>query len=189
MRVHALEVAVHRIVCGTVSRFVTERPDHDAGVVVVSAHHAHAAFKECVCPVGVVGQPAHRRHAVGFYIGLIYHVHAQSVTQVIKPGLMGIVGAANRIEVVLLHQPNIALNRFQWLGVAMLRMVLVLVYAADEHWFAVKPQHAVDDLDLSKTNVGRLGFHFSDAIAVEQCQGESIEVGFFCTPEFDGTCV
>ena len=50
---------------------------------------------------------------------------------------MWVVGAANGVEVVLFHQPNVALDSLQRLGVAMFRVVFVLVSICHQKRFLI----------------------------------------------------
>ena len=50
---------------------------------------------------------------VAFGVGLVDHVHPEFVTQIEEMGVVGIVGGADRIELELLHQFDVAAHRLK----------------------------------------------------------------------------
>ena len=155
-RVAALDPAIHGIVGRTVTRLVAQRPDDDRGVVEIPCHHAGRPLQKGVAPGGIPRQPPHRGHAVGLQIRLIHHIEAEPIAEAIKVGVVGIVGATHRVEVVPLHQQQIPLHGGAIDGIAPGGMVFMAVGTANEQRLPVDPQQAATDLHHPKAHIARL---------------------------------
>ena len=86
-----------------IAGFITKGPANNTGMVEVPGNHAGHTLQECVGPSRIIGQRPHWRHAVSLDIRLVDHIQTQPITQAIKVCLMWVVGAANGVEVMLLH--------------------------------------------------------------------------------------
>ena len=70
-------------------------------------------------------------------LGLVDDVHAQLVAEVVEAGVVGVVAAADGVEVELLHQGDVLEVERGGDGLAVDVAVLVAVGALDEDGFAV----------------------------------------------------
>src|SRR5262249_27805694 len=96
-----------------VTRFVAERPDDNAGIILVSLYHAPMPAKYSLFPTRIVQQlvidvGAHR---VRFDIGLANDVDAIARAKLIPKRDVRIMTSANRIDITLFHQFDIADHR------------------------------------------------------------------------------
>ena len=113
-------------------------------------------------------------------VRLVHHVEAQPVAQAIELGVVGIVGAAHRVEVVPLHQQQILLHVGRRHRVSRGGMVLVAVGAADQQGLAVDPQQAATDLHRTKAHV--ISPLSMGALLVQQGRGQTIKMGRLGAP-------
>ncbi|MNJ46477.1 hypothetical protein D3C77_416070 [compost metagenome] len=90
---------------------------------------------------------------MGFDVGLINNIEPEAVAELIPPWRIGIMGAAYRVEVVLLHQQNVLHHIGFSHPLAVLMVMLMSVHAADEQRLAIHLQQAVANLDLAKTDI------------------------------------
>ena len=80
-RVVVVDPAGHRGVVRAAAGLVAQRPDHHAGVVLVPLDHADRPLHEGGVPGGDVREQA--ADAVGFEVGLVHHVDAVLVAQLV----------------------------------------------------------------------------------------------------------
>ena len=133
------------IVRRAVPGLVAERPGDHARVVAIAQHHASAAFQDRPVVADVVAQ--RRLTGVGLDVGLVDHVQAVLVAQVVEQRIVRVVGAPDGVDMVLLHQLQIATHRGLVDGPAPVGIELVAIDPDDDHWFAVDQQLAVPHLD------------------------------------------
>ncbi len=174
-RVAALDPAIHGIVGRAVTRLVAERPDDDGGVVEIPCHHAGRPLQKGVAPGGIPRQPPHRSHAVGLQIRLVHHIETEPIAEAIEVGVVGIVGAAHRIEVVALHQQQIPLHGGAINGITLGGMVFMTVGTTNKQRLTVDPQQTTTDLHHPKAHIARLTLDGA-ALLVQQGQGQAIEM-------------
>jgi hypothetical protein len=112
---------------------------------------------------------------VGLQVRLVHHIEAEPVAQAIELGVIGIVGAAHRVEVVPLHQQQILLHVGRGHHVTRGGMVFMAIGTTNQQGLAVDPQQAATDLHRPKAHV--MGLALEDAsLLVQQGQGQAIEV-------------
>ena len=119
---------------------------------------------------------------MGFDIGFVHHVQAEAVTQLVERRLVRIVGAAHRVEVVLLHQHQVLAHILHGFKVAGGRVVFVFVDTADQQRFAIQLQLTVLDLHLTKTNVVRFAVDIGAGGRIGQGHGDPVQIGRFGAP-------
>ena len=68
---------------------------------------------------------------MAFDVGFVYHIHTVDVTQLIPARVVGIVRSAHAVDVVLFHQFQVAYHGGFVHYMAVVRIVLVAVYAFD----------------------------------------------------------
>ncbi|CUY74704.1 Uncharacterised protein [Serratia marcescens] len=181
-RILAFHPAVQRVVVHAVAGLVAQRPDNDARVVAIALHHAGDALAHRRQPQRIVSQAVHRLHAVSLDIGFVHHVQPVAVAQPIPQRVVGIVRAAHRVEVVLLHQQDIVAHRRLVHHLAVARVMLVAVNAADQQRLPVELQQPAADFHLAKADV--IGFHLDNhPFGREQGDGGAIQRGRFGAPQ------
>jgi len=84
---------------------------------------------------------------VRFDVGLIDHVEAELVAQVVEAVVVGVVRAAHGVDVVPLHGDEVVTHVGQRDGLAGAGMVIVTVDPVDLHRSVVDQQLPVADLD------------------------------------------
>ncbi len=158
---------------------VPERPEDDAGVVLVPLHHAHAPVEEGGGEAGLVTEIG--QVCVALDVGLVDHVEAVFVAELVPKRIVGIVGGAHRIEVELLHQADVGEHRFPREGLSRGVVVLVPVDSLDQHRAAVHEQLAPADLDLAEADPAAHRFA-ALALGVDQGDHDPVQVRGFRRP-------
>ena len=146
---------------------VAAAPDQDARVVPVPPDHGTYPVGQQRLPVlPVPGEhlvradpsvPQHVPHAVAFHIVLVNHVQPQLVAQAVDRARVRIVAGPDRVDVVPLHQDQIAPDFFLRHRAPGLAAEIVPVRSLEYDADAVHPDHAVFNLDLPES-----GFHRND---------------------------
>mmetsp|Transcript_12109 Transcript_12109/g.34285 ORF Transcript_12109/g.34285 Transcript_12109/m.34285 type:complete len:598 (-) Transcript_12109:449-2242(-) len=144
----ALQPHVCPVMVDTISRLVPQRPDDNTGKILV-------ALDVALHPSHVAGTP-HLRiaqglvpskvHAVALDVCLVNDVEAKLVTELVPERVVGVVGAADSVEVVLFHEPDVGQHRLAVQNVAPAGVVLVPVRAPERKLAAVQQEPALADL-------------------------------------------
>ena len=106
-----MQIVRHRVLIFTHSGFVAERPHYYRGVVLVAFKHARYAVHERFAPFRFahkVVPVTDTCHAVGFKIGLIAKVNAETVAKTEQTRVVGIVARAYHIYIKALEYVKIA---------------------------------------------------------------------------------
>ena len=164
---------------GTIAALVAQAPKEDTWVVLVTLGHTDDAVKEGIVPVGRRSQCAPQ--SMGFDIGLIHHIHADTVAQLIPTRTVRIVTRADSIDVSLLHQSQVLLHQFLRHDTSRIRIMLMTVYATNLDGFAINEQLSVMNRDGTETHLldNLLG---DGAITLLQLECEGIEMGMLSRP-------
>ena len=178
----------HGVVVLAVAGFVSEGPHNDAGVVFRAFDHVFGTVHKCVVPTRVAAQ--RRVVGVGLDIGLVDHVQAVLIAQRVPARVVGVVGVAHGVEVVLLHQPDVLDHVFAREGFGACLVVFVAVHAADHDRGAVDHQLAVGGLDALKAHAHRgvldgFGLGLAFRVAGVQRHGNAVERGRLGGPRID----
>ncbi len=138
----------HRAQVLAVAGLVAQRPHDDAGVVLVPLDRALDAVQVGAAPAWVVGGVAlpHRGagplEAVGLQVAFERHVQPELVAQVEEGRVRRVVGGADGVDVVALHQLHVAAHGLRGEGAAVVGVELVPVDAAQQDAAPVHPQDA-----------------------------------------------
>ena len=173
----------HGVVVGPVSRLVPQGPDDHGGVVLVALHHAPHPVDVGVLPLGPVGQVrlvAHEDEAVGFQVGLVDHVQAVAVAQVEPARVVGVVGAADGVDIVPLHQEDVPLHRLPRDDEAQVGVELVAVHPLDHHGPAVDEEPAALDPYRAEAHVHPL--HLEELAAALEREEQRVKEGRLRAP-------
>ena len=171
-----------------VSRLVAQRPDHHGGVVLIAlgvgghaVQHGRHPFRQALTGTG-----GHLDAAAGggmaLDVGLGTDINAQLVGQIIEDLVVGIVGGADGVEVILLHQGQVGEVVLIVERMTGLQIGVVAVDAAEDHLAAgdlhllVTGGVDVDLVDLTEADPLHHGLH-DLAGAVLQLQHQGVQVG------------
>ena len=178
-----------RLKIGADTAFIAQRPEDDRRVVAVALDHALHPGEMRGGPFGLVAQVQRRvvlflgeaQIAVALDIGLVHHVQAVLVGQIVPARIVGIVRGADRVDVGGLHQLDVLAHRFLGHDAEGVRIMLVAIDAADHDPLAVHAHLAARDLDGAETDAaaGRLD---QLALRIKQLDQQRVEVGVFRAP-------
>ncbi len=188
-----IEIGLVEVVA--VARLVAQRPEGHAGVVLVALEHVARAVHVGGQPLGIVAQRAAAAqvvvHAVRLDVGLVVDVDAVLVAQLVEAAVLRVVAQTHGVEVVALHQLEVAAHELLVDVVARALVVLVHVHALELHGLSVDQQHAVGfavlrallqlgHLDAAEAHV--VGDHLRGAVALLERQQHAVEVGRLGAP-------
>ena len=144
-RVAAPDPPSERIMVRAVAALVAKAPQDHRRMVPVSLHHPGAPVDPCrpvrriVTEAPVVG--------VALDVGLVHHIEAELVAQVVEGVVIGIVRRADRADVVGPHQRQVGPDVVDGDRLAPVRVVVVAVHSEDPDRPAVDQQLPVAHLD------------------------------------------
>ena len=183
-----------RLEGAAVGALVAGGPGDDAGAVLLAVDAQPHAVDGGLSPLRVVGdglvpvldlvvpggvgqEPA--LGAVALVVGLGHDVEAVLVAQLVEARVVGVVGAAHRVDVVLLHQAQIPQHVLQVDDGPGSRVGVVPVDAAQGDGPAVEADDGVAHLDLADT-------HPVDDDLVGRGDDQGVEVGVLGAPQVGG---
>ncbi len=140
---------------GAGAALVPERPDDHARVVLVAFDHAPGTVEQRLTPHGLggwVALPAGVDEAVRLDVAFVDHPQPVLVAQTQELGVRRVVGGADGVDVVPLHQLDVADHGGAVEGAAAVGVVLVPVDAAEQHGGAVDEEPSAVDLDGAKAD-------------------------------------
>ncbi len=184
-RVDRLAALVHGPDVAAVAGLVAQRPDDDGGVVLLGVNVAFDTIHEHRLPERIVGDAAEVADigkAVGLHVSLRHHEQTVLVAQLVEARVVRVVGGAHRVEVVLLHQHDVALHPVHADGAALEMVVVVTVHPVQLEIAAVDVEEAVLDLDLAHPDP--LRDHLQQLpLSVVEGEHQLIEVGILGAPQ------
>ena len=148
---------------------VAERPQDHARVVLVALDRAPDPVQVGVAPARVVAgvaAPADLLEAVRLEVALGDHVQAVLVAELEEARVRRVVRRADRVDVVRLHQLDVAAHDVLGQRAAAVGVPLVAVDAAQQHAAAVDAQLAVLDGDGAEADPQRHGLALGPQLAV-----------------------
>ena len=150
--VAGLDPRGHRGVVAAEAGFVAEGPEDHRRMVLVALDHALGTVDVRLFPRRIVGEAVPRMHAVGLDVGLVADIEAVSVTQLGEAGIVRIVRGADHVDVVRLHDHEVALHVLHGGRVAEEVMAVVAVHALGLDLLAVDEDALVSDLDPARAD-------------------------------------
>ena len=161
--------------------FIPQGPHNHAGMVLVALHHRHDAVHVGRHPLNGMGKGLLAIViAVGLDVGLILHVNAVLVTEVIKIRIRGIMGTAHVVDIGAFHHPHFFLHLLRSHVMPCFRMAFMAVHALYLHRLAVYQEHAVLNHHIAETHAG--GNHFFRLPVTLQRQYQGVQVGILRRP-------
>src|SRR5690606_17162091 len=149
-RVALLDPCGHGLEVRAGVALVAQGPHDDASVVLVAFDHAAHAVEVGLAPLGLVGgvaAPADVDETVGLQVALVDDPHAELVAQVEEAPVRGVVAGAHGVDVVPLHEFDVAAHRLDAQGAPVVGIPFVAVDAAQQDRSAVDLEEAVLDGD------------------------------------------
>ena len=133
---------------------VSEGPDDYARVVLVSFEHSLGPVDECFLPLRLVCEALVSviSHTVALDVGLIHDVQTVQVAEFVPHRVVRVVGSADAVYIVLLHQPDILYHGFSVHDVTCVRIMFVSVYSLDIDRFTVHEKLRVLGLGLAESD-------------------------------------
>ena len=182
--IELVSLGVHRADVAAIAALVAHRPHNDAGVIALLHHQALNAVDVGRLPCRVVGDQgdiADVLEAVALHIGLGDQHDAILVAQLVKARVVGVVGRAHRVDVVLLHELQVAAHAIEAHGAALVIVVIVAVDAMHLKVSAVEVDMIALDRHLGKTLAMRNVL--ADLVTVVDLKRKVIEEGVLGVPE------
>jgi hypothetical protein len=161
---------------------VAERPHDDRGVVLVALGHARDPLEHGGVPARIFREAAKVR--VSFDVGLVEHVQAEAVADVVEVRVIRVVRRAHRVDVVPLHQHHVGLDRRARHRLAPAGVVIVAVDAFHEHGLPVHEQLVAAHLHPPEPDRERHGIHLV-AVRVDQRDRQVVPVRRLRAPRRD----
>ena len=170
---------------------VAQGPDDDGRMVLVALIAGVDAVEHHALPLFVVAR--HRilirillraqqlPRAVRFEVILRDDIQAQLVAQVIQPGVIGIMARAYGVDVVALHDQQVALHLIAGNRTAGFSTEVMAVSALEDDALAVEVHDAVDQLKAAEAHT--LMSDFDQLIAIHDSNLKGIEVRLLAAPE------
>ncbi len=155
LRVPPPDPTGHRGQAAARTALVAQRPDDHRGVVLVALDHAGRPVEQRRGPplvVDGVAPPLQVDEAMRLQVALVDHPEPELVAQVEEGGVRRIVAGPHGVDVVPLHQHQIAPHRLRVDRPARLRVELVPVHPAEEQPPAVDLDDPVLDRDRAETD-------------------------------------
>ena len=182
--VELVSLGVHRTDVAAIAALVAHRPHNDAGVVALLHHQALNTVNVSRLPCRVVGDQgdvADILEAVALHIGLGDQHDAILVAQLVEARVIGIVRGAHRVDVVLLHELQVAAHAIEAHGAALVIVVIVAVNAMHLKVSAVEVDMIALDRHLGKALAMRNVL--ADLVTVVDLKRKVIEEGVLGIPE------
>ena len=155
-------------------------------MILVPFDHAPMTSEDGLFPAGIMQQEMVGKcaHAMGFEIRLADDIQSVAIAEVIPERTIRIVARPDGIDVVLLHQLDIANHRFTSDDVAAFRQELVSINSLEIDGLSIQEQAPIPDLDLAKANVQRRHFRYY-AAPISQLDYQNVKPRGFRRPLFN----
>lgn len=176
--VNLFSVVMHGLVVRAVECLVAQTPHNHGGVVLVALHQISHSVNISLLPGRVIScelgrlwegellallivhmlwnilRPCHGIiKAMALQVRLVHDPKSQLIGQVEDLGVRWVVRTAKSVDIVGLHEKQVALNVVEGDSSSKVRVVLVSVYATQTDWCAIDSHEAIDELDFAETDV------------------------------------
>ena len=185
-----LEIVVDAVEVHTMPGFVTHAPRDDGGMVFEHFHVVEIALQVGLVKFGAACQRTFSiTHAVGFEVGFGHNIQPHFIAQFVPTRVVGVVGGAHGIDVVLLHDADILLHALHTHHVSAVGVHLVAVGAFDEERHAIHTElskrlsvvRGRKQFNFAEAHFARATFHHP-ALSIEQVERKGVEMGRFGRP-------
>ena len=126
-------------------------------------------------------------YAVRLDVAFVDHIDAIFVAEVIPPGVVGVVASAHCVDVEFLENLYVTYHLFFREYISTFCTDFVAVCSFEEDRLSVDEQLGVADDNLPEADIHEADFFG----AVACCRGDSelVEIGAFCAPQVDFSCL
>ena len=147
-----------------VAGFISQRPDHDARAVLVAHHAALHTIEDRLAERRITRDVRHPlrslfqlrtveiRHAVALHIGLGNQIEAVLAAQLRQPRCVRVMAGADGVDVVLLHNAQVAERLLPGNRIACHRIAVVAVDAAEFDGHPIQQDNAAAHLNLPQAD-------------------------------------
>mmetsp|Transcript_13555 Transcript_13555/g.37268 ORF Transcript_13555/g.37268 Transcript_13555/m.37268 type:complete len:387 (+) Transcript_13555:2214-3374(+) len=144
-----LDPHVRGVHVDAVASLVRQRPEQDAGMVLVPLHMALHASQVGVTPLVFAGQGLVqlKAHPMTLDVRLGNQVQAVFVTELVPHWVVRVMGTTHRVEVVSLHELDVLQHCLTPYDMSRLRIVLMSIHASDGQLLAVEQHPTLPQLD------------------------------------------
>ena len=161
---------------------VAHAPYNDGGMISVSLNHALVADKVGGRVHGLFGQGLFTvAHSVGFHVGLVHNVKAESVAEGEPEGIVRIVAGADGVHVQALHNPDVLHHLLFSDDIAFVGRHFVTIDALYKHRLPVHEE--LLPADFHRAEAYPEGGAFNHLQVVKRLYLKGIEVGLLRAPE------
>lgn len=182
------EETAHGLNTGSCVRLISAGPEENRRMVLIPLQHGS-------CPVHHTGLPFRpvSRHipgrlapshllpgAMAFQIRLIHQIDTVLIAQLIPPRLIRIMAGPHRIDIMLLHKPNIPQHVFFGNGSSPVRIEFMAIDSVKHQTSAVQTHDAVLHLKPSKSH--RLPYCLCSPAILQHSNLQLIQIRLLCTP-------
>jgi len=115
---------------------------------------------------------------MGFDVGFVNDIDSVFVAELVPQRVVGIMGRADGIDVMLLHETKILLHRLSTDRMASHGVVFMAIHTFDQNRLSVKEKLPVLDFDLPKPDAN--AFSFDDLpLLILEYENERVEIWLF----------
>ena len=171
-----------------VSALVSERPENNGRVILVTDHVSALAVKIAFRPFQILGQLSYvisraffpvLFHPVCLKVSLRYHIKSVLIAKTGKPWRVGIMACPDGVDVVLFHQAQILQSVLLRHHKAGFRIRIMAIHAAEFYRSAVYQDNTVFNGD--RTDPDLLPYHFTIS-SVTGADDERVQVRLLRVP-------
>ena len=178
-RIYIMSPPRHSCMVRTCSRFISQRPEDDARIVLVTNHHPGHTLHECSGPCVVVGE--HSATIMSFKIRLIHHIDTILVAQFIYIWIIRIMTGTDRVEIELLHQADISLHFLSGNRLTAEFAMIVTIDTIELHRHTIDQKLLILYLDVAESYLAAASL-YTLAFRVQQAQHQSIQIWCLRSP-------
>ena len=183
-----LEDLVGLVEVHTVAGLVAQGQDGHARVAGRPVIHVEGAVQMLFIPLRLVAQGFLEviAHAVGFDIGLVVHIEAQGVAELVELPLLGIVAGADGVDIAKLHELEVFQDVLPGGVVAGIGIVLMQVHALEFHRLSIHQEGLYVPFPvLDGNNLQAAETHMEAGVFPVYAQHQGVELGGFGAPAAD----
>ncbi len=172
----------------TVAGFVTQGPNDNGSMVLVTLNHGTDTFQGSRAPI-VIALGNLIVCTVGFQVRFIKNINTVLIAKIVHVRIIRIMGSTQSVNVKLLHEEHIAFHHFAANRMTIIRIDFMTVHTAQNHRLAVHQElgNALGvflQFHLLKANAVTFNL-YSLTRSILQSKHEGIEVRSFGSPQLN----
>ena len=170
----------HRRLVRTIATLVAQTPENNGRMILVTLSHSDSPIEKGVTPIRRRSQRASQ--TMRLTIGLIHHIHAHRIAELIPAWTIGIVSQSHGIDMGSLHQSEVLKHTLLRHHTSRIRVVLVTIDTTNFYGFVIDEQLSALDADITEADL--LGNAFdSFPVEVLELQFQRIKTRALRTPK------